>query len=118
MNKKGFTLIELLATIGILVIMSTIIGVNIVSILNSTEELNENNVKKELEKAACVFVDSEIRLDSTYNNKYTSEEYVGNVSVSDLITSELIPDKAPYNTDYKDSVISVIRTDGKKCTLK
>lgn len=103
MNKKGFTLVELLATIGILVIMSLIIGVNITSILKSTETNEEEFNKKQIEKAACVYVDSE-ELCKDCNDK---------VTVSNLIDSGLLDDS--YNSER--GTISVTRTDGeKKCT--
>lgn len=59
MNKKGFTLVELLATIAILVLMSVIIGVNITSILRTTKKNEEDFNKEQIEKAACVYVDSD-----------------------------------------------------------
>ena len=58
LNKKGFTLTELLATIGILVIMSLLIGVNLNSILKSTQKKNDDEEKIRIQKAACVYVDS------------------------------------------------------------
>lgn len=59
MNKKGFTLVELMATIGLLAIMSLVIGVNITSILKSTKQNEEEFNKEQIEKAACVYYSSE-----------------------------------------------------------
>lgn len=107
MNKKGFTLVELLATIAILVLMSVIIGVNITSILRSTEKNEEEFDKKQIEKAACVYVDSdELCLTKNCDN---------NVTIDVLIKSGLL-DEEIYG-DIRNKKINVTRTDGlKECT--
>lgn len=106
MNKKGFTLVELLATIGILVLMSVVIGTNIVSILNSTKEENKKNDKAVIEKAACVYVDS---------NACSNCERKTSVTVQELIISGLISEE-----EYKDQsskTVAITRTNNEKiCT--
>ncbi|MBE6161716.1 MAG: type II secretion system protein [Firmicutes bacterium] len=99
MNNKGFTLIELLVTISVLALISLVIGVNITSILRSTEKSNEDFEKEQIEKAACVYVDSQL-----CNNCND------NVSLSDLINNGLLDDS--YNS--KEGTIKVTRTDGEK----
>ena len=109
MNKKGFTLVELLATIAILVLMSVIIGVNITSILRSTEKNEDNFNKKQIEKAACVYVDS----DELCPNK----DCDNSVTIDVLIKSGLL-DEETYG-DIRTKKINVTRTDGlKKCTYE
>ena len=103
MNKKGFTLVELLAVITILVLMSLIIGVNITSILRSTENNSIEFDKEQIEKAACVYADS----DTLCPNQSCS------ININKLIQSGLL-DKT-YGD--KTGTISVTRTNGqKKCT--
>lgn len=88
MNKKGFTLVELLATISILVLMSVIIGVNITSILRSTEDTQENFDKEQIEKAACVYVDSSLN-----ENKCSAKSgSCSEITVNDLISGGLLDD--------------------------
>ncbi|MBO5096373.1 MAG: type II secretion system protein [Bacilli bacterium] len=111
MDKKGFTLVELLATIAILVLMSVIIGVNITSILRSTEKQNDDFDKKQIEKAACVYVDSTL---NTYNKCGTKSGTCTSVTVNDLIESGLLDDS--YES-VKSKPVTINWTDGlKKCT--
>lgn len=118
-NKKGFTLVELMATLGILVLMGTIIGVNIVSILRSTEDLNKNNAKELIEEAACVFVDSSLatkKSEFSYTGTYSIGQRSGSVYVSDLIKCGLIPDS--LSTEYGSKTVSISTvSQAKKCTL-
>lgn len=108
MNKKGFTLVELLATIAILVLMSVIIGVNITSILRSTEKNEEEFDKKQIEKAACVYVDSD--------GLCTSKNCDSNVTIKILIEKGLL-DEEVYRD--KTGTITVTRNNGlKECEYK
>ena len=103
MNKKGFTLVELLATISILVLLSLVIGVNITSILRSTEKSNDDFEKEQIEKAACVYTNSETLCPS----KNCSPD------VQTLINNGLLDEKT-----YKDKrgSISIQNVDGEtKC---
>ena len=110
MNKKGFTLVELLATIAILVLMSVIIGVNITSILRSTEDTQENFDKEQIEKAACVYVDSSLNTNKCSSKSETCYE----VKVNDLILSGLLDD---IYESIKDNSITINWNDGEKtCT--
>ena len=116
MNKKGFTLVELLATIAILVLMSVIIGVNITSILRSTEKQNDDFDKKQIEKAACVYVDSSENLGEDRANKCSDRtKECTEVTVKDLIESGLLDDS--YESVKSKPVTINWDTDGlKKCT--
>ena len=111
MNKKGFTLVELLAVISILVLMSLIIGVNITSILRSTEKNSENFDKEQIEKAACVFADSEANSSGLCKN--TTGD-CNEISVSMLINSGLL-DKT-YKTRSGTITVNRNSTGKKKCS--
>lgn len=89
MNKKGFTLIELLVTISVLALISLVIGVNITSILRSTEKQNENFDKEQIEKAACVYYNSETLCPD--NNCTLS---IANLIESGLLDEDVYKDKS------------------------
>ena len=104
MNKKGFTLTELLATIAILVIMSLIIGVNLTSILRSTKNNEKQEEKDRIEKAACVYADSE---------ELCPDKDCTSITLDSLAKAGLL-DK---NYDGNNKTVTVTRTSGeKKCT--
>ena len=89
MRKKGFTLIELLVTISVLALISLVIGVNITSILRSTEKQNENFEKEQIEKAACVYYNSE----TLCPNGSCSPITVSNLIKSGLLDEDVYKDK-------------------------
>lgn len=103
MNKKGFTLVELMATIGLLAIMSLVIGVNITSILKSTKQNEEEFNKEQIEKAACVYYSSD---SSEGLNK-------NNITVEDLIKSGLL-DETYKNENGKITI--TFNDNEKKCS--
>lgn len=105
MNKKGFTLVELMATIGLLAIMSLVIGVNITSILKSTKQNEEKFNKEQIEKAACVYYSSE----ELNQNPSGSQE----IFVKDLIESGLL-DETYRNVENRKVTINV-NDNEKKC---
>lgn len=108
MNKRGFTLTELLVTIGILAIMSLIVGVNLTSILRSTKKNDKEFEKKQIEKAACVYVDSE--------NLCPDKNCDNNVTIQVLIDNGLL-DKDVYKNYNKTKKITISRSNNKKtCT--
>lgn len=80
MNKKGFTLVELMATIGLLAIMSLVIGVNITSILKTSKQNEEDFNKEQIEKAACVY----------YSSEELNPSGSTNITVKNLIKSGLL----------------------------
>lgn len=105
MNKKGFTLIELMVTVGLLALMGVIIGVNITSILKSTQKNEEDFDKETIEKAACVYYDSELNTEPS-----------SNITIKKLINSGLLDES--YET--KEGTIKITITDEgqKKCEYK
>lgn len=105
MNKKGFTLVELMATIGLLAIMSLVIGVNITSILKSTKQNEEEFNKEQIEKAACVYYSSE----GLNNNPSGST----NITVENLIKSGLL-DETYRNENGKITI--TFNDNEKKCS--
>ena len=103
MNKKGFTLVELMATIGLLAIMSLVIGVNITSILKNTKQREEDFNKEQIEKAACVYYSSE-----ELNPSGSKEIFVKNLIESGLL------DETYRNVENRKVTITV-NDDEKKC---
>lgn len=110
MNKKGFTLVELLATIAILVLMSVIIGVNITSILRSTEDTQENFDKTQIEKAACVYVDSSLNENHKCSNR---TQPCTAITIADLISAGLLDDS--YQSIGANAVTITWNDGEKKC---
>ena len=102
MNKKGFTLVELMATIGLLAIMSLVIGVNITSILKNTKQREEDFNKEQIEKAACVY----------YSSEELNKNGSTNITVENLIESGLL-DETYRNENGKITV--TVNDDEKKC---
>ena len=118
MNKKGFTLVELLATLTILVLMSVIIGVNITSILKSTEDTEEEFDKEQIEKAACVYVDStkNANNDCTNTSAYSSTSCT-NINVNKLVGAGLLGND--YVVDDTTTPIKICYSGGEKfCEYK
>lgn len=102
MNKKGFTLVELMATIGLLAIMSLVIGVNITSILKTTKQNEEDFNKEQIEKAACVY----------YSSEELNPNGSINITVENLIESGLL-DETYRNENGKITVN--VNDNEKKC---
>lgn len=103
MNKKGFTLVELMATIGLLAIMSLVIGVNITSILKSTKQNEEEFNKEQIEKAACVY----------YSSKELNKNGSTNITVGNLIEFGLL-DETYRNENGKITI--TFNDNEKKCS--
>lgn len=104
MNKKGFTLVELMATIGLLAIMSLVIGVNITSILKTTKQNEEDFNKEQIEKAACVY----------YSSEELNPNGSINITVENLIESGLL-DETYRNENGKITVNVNDNDNEKKC---
>lgn len=109
MNKKGFTLVELMATIGLLAIMSLVIGVNITSILKSTKQNEEKFNKEQIEKAACVYYSSEGLNQELNQNPSGSKD----ITVEKLIKSGLL-DETYQNENGKITI--TFNNNEKKCS--
>lgn len=95
MNKKGFTLIELMVTVGLLALMGVIIGVNITSILKSTQKNEDDFDKETIEKAACVY----------YSSEELNPSGSTNITVKNLIKSGLLDET--YQTENGKITITV-----------
>ena len=83
MNSKGFTLVELIITIALLSMLFSLIATNMVGLQSRQLQSNYNNYKKEIESAACLFIDSkDAAMDgaiySTVSFSETSEVKFGN----------------------------------------
>lgn len=105
MNKKGFTLIELMVTVGLLALMGVIIGVNITSILKSTQKNEDDFDKETIEKAACVY----------YSSEELNPSGSTNITIKKLINSGLLDER--YET--KEGTIKITTNEGqKKCEYK
>lgn len=87
MNKKGFTLIELIAALVIIALISTIVIINLDSVVNQTNSRKEADFKTDLEKAACVYID--LQANASYKNTCYSSGTC-NVTVAQLISGGII----------------------------
>ncbi len=58
MNNKGFTLIEIIAVIGLLALIATMIGSNLVSMDQRQKQKNYDNYKQTIADAACLYFES------------------------------------------------------------
>lgn len=103
MNKKGFTLVELMATIGLLAIMSLVIGVNITSILKTTKQREEDFNKEQIKKAACVY----------YSSEELNPNGSTNITVENLIESGLLDET--YRNENGKITVYVTDDNEKKC---
>ncbi len=122
-KKKGFTLIELLITIGLLVIIGTVIVTNMSGILSENQENQYEEFKKTLENAACTFVE----VDKTKKNQCCpSGKCVGHtcsVTLEQVLDKGLIEENDLYNpktqeTELLTKAIQVSYPNGvKTCTF-
>ncbi len=64
-NRNGFTLIELLVTIALIATLSIVVGVSVNNLLEDQNHKDYDAFKKDVEDAACVFVQSESRTSET-----------------------------------------------------
>lgn len=96
-NSKGFTIIELIATIGIMLLMGTVIINNTVSFLSKQKDEEYLFFKKKLEDGACIYVEVALSREDRNNCKMNGCF----VSVDNLIERGYIDDKLknPTNGD-------------------
>lgn len=86
-NNKGFTLIELIASIGLMILIATIVTVNLNHMKEKREQSKITEFKTKVQDAACVFIDL------TVNKVKKSNCYPNcTVSVDDLIKDGMISD--------------------------
>lgn len=65
MNNKGLTMIELIVTIGLITLIGIVISTNMLGILSKEEDNEYDRFVKEVEDAACMYI--EIANDSSDN---------------------------------------------------
>lgn len=100
-DNKGFTLIELIVTIGILAMLSLVVGMSITNMIEKQNERNYNEFVKEVEDAACVYAEKLDRCKSLTNCSITFEELLAEGLIDkDLINLDV--DKNPEK--YKDLI--------------
>lgn len=58
MDNDGFTLVELIVVISLLALMGVMIGTNMVSVRSKQQQKNYDNYKKEIEDAACTYIET------------------------------------------------------------
>ena len=126
MNKKAFTLIEMIAAVIILSIIATIVTVSFKNVLTKNKEKRYAEFKRELEQAACVYID--LSVNKAYKDTcYSSNKC--NIKVKQLVDDGLISEKLKNpNTDEvvdQNLIIEVKWTSNsqsgpkvKSCTLK
>ena len=126
MNKKAFTLIEMIAAVLIISLLSVIVVAGFKNVLNKNKENKYAEFKRELEQAACTYIDLSVNKafkDTCYGSN------VCNVTVDRLIKDGLVSEKLINpNTDETVNKNMVIRVSWtvdsstgakeKKCTLQ
>jgi prepilin-type N-terminal cleavage/methylation domain-containing protein len=90
MNKKAFTLIEMIAAIIIMGIIATTVAVSFKNVMKHNENKRYNEFKRELEQAACVFID--LNVNKTFKDTCYSSGLC-NITVEQLIKDGLISEK-------------------------
>lgn len=112
-SKNGFTLIELIAAIAILAILSTLIVIGLDNMIDSKDSKVCNEYKKQVENAACVYVDS-----SAYSlNKDRCKSTSCSITIDELISAGLLSDDKDLPCDRNYTHVIVTWHDGvKTCT--
>ncbi len=64
-KNNGFTLVELLVTIALIATLSVVVGLSVNNLLASQDHKDYDAFKKDVEDAACVFVQSDSRTSET-----------------------------------------------------
>ena len=113
MKKNGFTLIEILVVIVLLAAVSVTVGVNMSGMAERQKEKQIKTYKETLEKAACVYAET--------NNILTDSE----VTIKTLIDEGLVNKnlKNPETNDpvskYENDIVQIKwNNNEKKCSLK
>ena len=112
-EKNGFTLIEILVVIVLLAAVSVTVGVNMSGMAERQKEKQIKTYKETLEKAACVYAET--------NNILTDSE----VTIKTLIDEGLVNKnlKNPETNDpvskYENDIVQIKwNNNEKKCSLK
>lgn len=107
MKNKGFTLIELIVTITLLAIISITVGVSVSNMLANQKEKKAENMKEEIENAACVYVE-------TVNDSLT-EISLKTLIEEGLIDKDLVNPITKKQLDTTSTVKIKIENNEKKC---
>ena len=113
MKKNGFTLIEILVVIVLLAAVSVTIGVNMSGMSERQKEKQIKAYKETLEKAACVYAETNnILTDSEVTIKTLIDEGLVNKNLKNPETNEPV-------SKYENNIV-LIKWDikEKKCSLK
>lgn len=96
-DNTGFTLIELILVIGIMGVLSLVVGMSINKMMEGQNEKEYNEFKKVLEDAACVYAESS---PSCLTNAGCYINY-GMLIETGLIKKDLMNPNKDYNPEKK-----------------
>lgn len=84
MNQKGFTLIELIVTVGLLLLVTSLITPKVIDVIETNRLKSYREIERRLEDAASEYmldnINNYIGLTDTKIGKDELEKYVGNFS--------------------------------------
>ena len=87
MNQKGFTLIEIIVTVGLLLLVTSLITPKVIDVIETNRLKSYMEIERRLEDAASEYmldnINNYIGITDTKIGKDELEKYVGNIS--DLI---------------------------------
>lgn len=84
MNQKGFTLIELIVTVGLLLLVTSLITPKVIDVIETNRLKSYMEIERRLEDAASEYmldnINNYIGITDTKIGKDELEKYVGNIS--------------------------------------
>ena len=100
MNNKGLTMIELIVTIGLITLIGIVISTNMLGILSNEEDNEYESFVREIEEAACMYIETANDSTGTYlnariacMNSYNNSGVRGcNVSINKLVEAGYLED--------------------------
>ena len=113
MKKNGFTLIEILVVIVLLAAVSVTVGVGMNEMAGRQKEKQIKEYKETLEKAACVYAET--------NNILTNSEVLLKTLIEEGLVSKNLKNPETNNTvsdDENNIVLIKWENNEKKCSLK
>jgi len=106
MKNKGFTLIELIITIALMALVGIVISTNMVGLFSNEEDTEYENFIKEIEDAACVYIETTgTKTTCRQNNgcKVTTNELISkgyiDEDLKDPTTNELVKGNDNYSVN-------------------
>lgn len=132
MKNNGFTLIELIATMALIAVLATVILVNMTGIKSNEETRQSDRFKKDIEEAACTYIDMSMNSSNRDACKNDSNSAQCKVFLKTLISDDVaLIDGESYDPitnstaeDLQDDIyvqISWVSNNGyleKKCEMK